>query len=185
METLIALLILSAGAGFQIPLPLTEITTTADAIVVGTIAEVSKTTFTLRIDEVLAGEIEGRQIEVEKFPTSAESPRWAPYCRGQSVALFLSKTSSGRFRILGRLGEGEIPLDERYAYFHGRYIDVLRPDYHDVHGRRVYIQRFDRKATLDAIRAYRRCFRPEGSCTEKELDALRSRSEFHRYLLGR
>lgn len=170
METLIILTMLfTTGAGFAIPLPLGEMIETADTIVVGTIEQVSSTTFTLKVEDVLAGKVATPRIEIEKFRTRPESPRWAPHCPGQQVILFLSKDR----RILGRLGEGEIPLDANFAYFHSRYFQIFAPDWYEVHGRRIYIQRFDRKLTIDAIRHYRT---PDA--------AYRKRSKLHEFLGG-
>lgn len=162
----------TAEAGFQAPLPLGRMITTADAIVVGTITRVSASRFTLKIGEVLAGDVAARKIDVPFFPAPEDSPRWAPYRRGQEVVLFLGRDRNG-FRILGRLGEGEIPLDAHYAYFHGRYINTLKPDYYQVDGHRVYLQRLDRAKTLDAIRTYR---------SSAGTPRYRSRSPLHEFL---
>ncbi|HYR30118.1 MAG TPA: hypothetical protein VEU30_16755 [Thermoanaerobaculia bacterium] len=165
---------LTAGAGFEIPLPLGEVISSADVVAVGTIEKVSASTFTLAVDDVLIGKTDAKRIEIEKFAASAESPRWAPYARGQSVIVFLAHQRCGPFRILGRLGEGEIPLDAKFAYFHGRYVDVLQPDWYEVDGRRVYLQRFDRAMTMDAIRGFRNA---DGD--------YRSRSKLHEFLSRR
>jgi hypothetical protein len=165
MEILITALLIAmtVGAGFEVPLPLGEMIADADVIVVGTIRGASKETFTLHVEEVLAGELRARSIHVEKFPADAASPRWAPYACGQTVVLFLDATPAPRFRILGRIGEGEIPLDPKHAYFHGRYLGFLAPDWYEVHGRRIHIQRFDRALTLDAIRNFNKADARYGS----------------------
>ncbi|HUP42737.1 MAG TPA: hypothetical protein VM599_05955 [Thermoanaerobaculia bacterium] len=188
------------GTGFEPPLPLGELIDVSDAVLVGTITGVSASTFTFRVSEVVRGRIPGPSIEVDKFPAPETSPRWAPYCTGQSVLLFLaagraSGGGRGPFHILGRIGEGEIPLDERYAYFHSRYVSFLEADHHRIHDRTVYIQRFDRATTIAAISAYPPCLewreaeragrrRAKVACSASELAAYRARSPLHEFLVG-
>lgn len=179
------------GAGFIPPIPLGELIATADAVVVGTITSVSEGSFTFQVQRTLAGEVEGT-IRVEKFAAPDTTPRWAPHARGQSMVLFL-EAGAPRWRIPGRIGEGQIPLDDEHAYFHGRFVEGLPQDHYEVDGRTAFLQRFDRQATLDALACYRRCFawrraedgaaRPYVTCPAERLDDYRRRSALHRFLV--
>ncbi len=192
----------ASGRSFQPPLPLGELIGTADAIVVGTVADVRDTTFSLEIEIALAGDFEDGALEIAKFAAPVDNPRWSAYARGQRVLLFLAKVpvappcrggSVAAWRIPGRLGEGEIPLEEGYAYFHRRYITPLPPDYYAFHGQTFYLQRLEIETVIDAIRHYRTCFdwsravpgagRPRLSCPLTALCAYRERSPLHDFLL--
>lgn len=184
------------GEGFEAPAPLGGLIDSADAVVAGTVTEVAERSFTLRVGQVLAGRVEGKLLQVTKPSLPATSPRWAPYCAEQEEVVFLAAPDpAGPFRILGRIGEGEIPLDADFAYFHGRRLATLQPDYHRLDGQRVYLQRHDRADTLDAIRSYPRClewirsespprWRTVITCTRDDLAAYRSRSPVHEFLVS-
>lgn len=190
------------AAGFRAPVPLGKLIATADAVVVGTILRVKSASFVLAVRQTLAGEVSAQRIEVEKFRAPPTSPRWADYGREQTVAVFLAPIDGGdaavshggaQWRILGRIGEGEIPLDQRYAYFHGRTIDSLPRAYYRFHGQTAYVQRLERAVTVDAIRRYRTCFewretgeegrmQPHVVCAAGILSAYRMRSPLHDFL---
>lgn len=190
----------AGGEGFRVPVSLGELIGTADGVVVGTIASVSDCSFTLVVEQTLVGEIEETTIGVEKFRSPTTTPRWAEYEDGQRVLLFLARTElppgqqgSPGWRILGRIGEGEIALEEGYAYFHGRYIDSLPQDHYRFQGQTSYLQRLDRESTLDAVRTYRECFRWFGTpseerrpmivCSPDALTAYGGRSPLHEFLV--
>ncbi len=203
----LAVLLLSGCAaasaqGFGVPLPLGELIATADAIVAGSISELGDATFTLEIEDALAGEIEAGTIEIGKFAAPVDNPRWADYAKGQRIVVFLAKGPSEppghdrspiAWEILGRLGEGEIALEGGYAYFHRRYVAPLPPDYYSFHGQTSYLQRIELDTLSDAIRDYRTCFdwpegapgevRPRLSCALSELCAFSGRSPLHGFLV--
>lgn len=207
LAAMIALIGTSAGLGgqgFRAPLPLGELVLTADAIVIGEITAVDEDAFTLRIERRL--DQEGADpgaptgTRIEKFPAAETSPRWAPYEAGQALLLFLEaipcaqRRGDAAWRILGRIGEGEIPLADGYAYFPGRTIEGPERAYHRIYGEEIYIQRLDRETAVSAIVEYRDCFvrapatdaeesaAPVAVCSPDELARYADRSPLHTQL---
>lgn len=89
-----------------------ELAGEADVVLVGTISSVSRKTFELEVERVIAGGDAPRAIAIERFEDWMCARRWDEYRRGQRVLLFLWRpTSKGKpFTILGAGGEGEMPL---------------------------------------------------------------------------
>ena len=195
----IMLLVAAAAVAFEAPTPLGELIGSADVVVVGTIEEVDEAGVRVAVEEVLAGELEAEAILVERFPAPAESPRWAPYAAGQSVVLFLERRCTRGDRradwtIMGRIGEGEIPLEGEFAFLHGRYIDLqeLPQGYYEFHGQTSYLQRLPREVLLDAVRTYRECWdwgslpaeggAPLACCSPEARREFAGRSLLHAFL---
>jgi len=199
---LLIVLAATPGMAFQAPIPLGEMIGTADAVMVGTITETFDSGIRVRVEEVLAGEVRERSIEVQRFPAPAESPRWAPYAGGQTIVFFLKRSSeqpgdeaSAAWTIMGRIGEGEIPLEGDSAFLHGRYLDVeaLPQGYYEFHGQTSYLQRLEREVVLDALRTYRECWdwragprdsgAPTSRCSREAQMDYASRSALHSFLM--
>lgn len=94
-------------------------------------------------------------------PWRFDPPRAAPYAQGQVFLLFLRRASEDQaapWRILGIGGEGEMPIDDEYVYFHGRFVQSLERRLYVVHGAEREIQRFQTDLFDAAVRGYSRCF---------------------------
>lgn len=180
------------------PIPLPRLIGTAELVVVGQVEEVQEETFSFRVQSVLVGESVGQSIDVIQYvPRRFECPRAAPYESGQAFMLFLTQDPEAqdeqRWRILGIVGEGEMPLENGFVYFHGRFVEGLERDKYVVHGAERVIQRYQADAFEAAVRNYRHCFvwetdptgeRPEPSCicSDSDLKQYRSQSDIHEYL---
>jgi hypothetical protein len=178
-------------------IPLDRLIGTAQLIVAGEVTALRERTVTLRVASTLAGDAPSGTIEVIQYvPSKFEgAPRSSPYRAGQSFLLFLvrdEKQSDSAWRILGAGGEGEMPLDEGFVYFHGRHVEGLAASTYRVHGSERKIQRTDAKTFCDAVEGYRECFRwkpgstestpPERLCGGEALDRYARTSEIHRHL---
>ena len=178
------------------PIPLDRLIGTSTAIVLGDVATVKDGTFTLRVTQTLAGRV-GSEIEIRQYiPSRFEgTPRPAPYKAGQSFLLFLvsdGANASGAWKILGAGGEGEMPVDRGFAYFHGRNVPGFPSGTYRVHDAERNIQRVELPSLLDAVKGYRACFEwkpgsgeqtpPAGRCDAAALEAFAKTSAIHRHL---
>jgi hypothetical protein len=129
---LLALLALGASAHalalYYVRYKLFELVATADLVVTGTIRsvevppspeqerrgvpQVAEPTFTLKIEQRIAGEASSASIDVRCFRDWTCAGRWTSYSPGQRVLLFLTRPAKGTtvYTILGGGGEGEMPL---------------------------------------------------------------------------
>lgn len=180
------------------PIPLDRLIGMAWLIVSGEVSQVGENTFTLRPTQTLAGDAPGPQVEVLQFiPSRFEgAPRPAPYKAGQSFLLFLVKDEKRRpqdaWKILGIGGEGEMPIEDGFVYFHARNVEGLSFGTYSVHGTERRIQRFDAQTFLDAVKGYRSCFawepgegklpQPVRLCDEASLEKYARTSDIHRRL---
>jgi hypothetical protein len=142
------------------PIPLPQLIGTAEFAVYGKVASVDDSVFTFGINKVLIGKVSNKKIKVKKFiPGKFDGPRIADYEPGQSFLLFLKYDSESKtYTVYGLGGEGEMPVDKMYVYFHGRFVEGLRYDTPVVHGVKRKIQRYDLKKFLNALLYYRQCF---------------------------
>lgn len=182
------------------PVPLDRLIGIAQLIVAGEVSNVKDQTFTLRPTLTLAGEAPSAEIEVVKFiPNRFEgAPRPGPYKPGQSFLWFLIKDPKdqlqNRWKILGIGGEGEMPLQDGFVYFHGRNVAGIPFGSYRVHEVERNIQRYEAAQLFDAVKGYRSCFvwkagkteRPEPTriCDTAAFDQLARRSSIHKYLAG-
>jgi hypothetical protein len=180
------------------PIPLDRVIGMAQLIVVGEVSKVKEGSFTLRPTQTLAGAASAGEIEVLQFtPNRFEgAPRTAPYKTGQTFLLFLihdeKHPTEGAWRILGIGGEGEMPVEDGFVYFHGRNVEGLPFGSYTVHGAVRKIQRFDAQKFFDAVKGYRLCFawkpdkenrlEPTRLCDETSLERYASASDIHRHL---
>src|SRR5262245_8547156 len=102
------------------PPPFHVLAGAADLVVVGTIVGLSDSTFTLRIEETLAGSWSSRDVTALKHTDWTCSYRWKPYQLGQREIAFLTRVqpeeghaAAATFRPMsdGDEGEGEIVGD--------------------------------------------------------------------------
>jgi hypothetical protein len=177
------------------PPPFFVLAGSSDLIVVGTIVKVSPGTFTLRVEEVLAGFERSEEIEVVRFEDWICSVRWKPYEAGQREVAFLFKLEEDEARRTGAKYGTMSGGDEGEWEILGREISVQ--GFQAPGGRTLSQgehpgQWLPADRVLDAIREFRRCFSvDEGpsrwgkarlTCTATELSAYRSRSQIHAYL---
>lgn len=168
----------------------------SDLIVVGTIVKVSPKTFTLRVEEVLAGSDRSKEIEVLKFEDWTCSVRWKPYKAGQREVAFFYELNGREAQKVGAKYRTMSAGDEGEWEIRGREISVqgfLIP------GGRVFNQGehpgqwLPSDIVLDAIRRFHRCFSVSAgentweskarlTCSAAELSIYRSRSPVHAYL---
>jgi len=169
----------------------------SDLIVAGMIAKVSPKTFTLRVEEVLAGSERSKEIEVLRFEDWTCSFRWKPYEAGQREIAFLHKLSKKEARESGAKYGTMSAGDEGEWEIVGKEVSVQG---FRVPGGREFDQGehpgqwLPLDLVLDSIRRFRRCFSivtdkdPWGSkilqsCSATELAEYRSRSYVHAYLV--
>ncbi|MFH1110236.1 MAG: hypothetical protein V1790_13735 [Planctomycetota bacterium] len=213
------LFVAAAAEGKFSPLCLSNLSGGADLIVLGTISDVCDDTytfdsvqtpdgivvtsrdvrdgtFTVDVEQVLAGSFEGAPLEVRKFADWTCGRRWAPYGVGQRVLLFLTRGTPDEphaWRIMGGGGEGEMLVEGEVvvprvpaslAWVH-KHNDAYYTD---------QAQRVPLDPLLSALRDHRRCFKfithPElcgacgvrETCTIEEVEELRRRSDLHKFL---
>lgn len=180
------------------PIPLDRLIGTAQLIVLGEVTKVSNHTFSLRVSQQLAGATAANEIEIRQYiPSKFEgSPRPAPYAIGQSFLLFLTpgkpSPTDSAWTIMGIGGEGEMPIEGDFIYFHGRNVEGLPFESHQVHKAQRSIQRFVSQEFFDAVKKYRFCFewkpgkegRPEPAktCDEAAIAKYAQVSAIHSYL---
>lgn len=194
----LVLAILSLGLIDYEPMPLCEMIGFAELAVSGHVAALGEETIHFAVTEVLLGEVAERELEVRQAtPWPPGSPRPAPYAVGQSFVLFLVRDpetgSDAPWRILGLEGGGELPIVGDEVFLRGRRVEYREAESHRVHGVDLVSQRFPRLPFLDAVEGYARCFvwRREGNrrwprqtCDGAALEAYRSRSPLHAYLVS-
>ena len=157
------LLSLPAGAAADYSPPaLSDLVLASDAIVVGEIVALGPDTFTLEVDEVVAGNVASRRIEVQRFEDWTCAARWAAYAIGQRALLFLN-ADGARWQIRSAGGEGEMPLVGDRVHVPS-YYDALAPSGGNAYGRlSVHGGTFggftrDRAELVAALRAARASF---------------------------
>ncbi len=169
-----------APAPSYIPNNFAQMALVADLVVTGTIGQLSKDTFALSIDQVVAGELpKGVEDElvVGRFQNWTCAWRWTPYASGQRVALFLRrlKRTGGKspYGIMSAGGEGEMPMTVRAetdadgetktvtrVILRGRGLDGLDGKRHTLtDGSTVYGPEIEIDSVVSAITKYRKCFR--------------------------
>lgn len=170
----------SAPALDYLPAQDFELALQADLVVEGTIAAVGARpegapeetvpTFTLRVDEVVAGTCEARTLVVEQFEDWMCAQRWAPYRAGQRGVFHMRYRRDARGKVvddaplsvMGAGNEGECPILDgvafREAFMSSETIAAKRKsvliDGHDVHG--VPVRCEELRA---AVRGLRACYR--------------------------
>jgi hypothetical protein len=105
--------------------------------------------------------------DIRRISPGGEVPptRLLTAARAQQVIVFLAKTGG----FSGRWERARSRSTRTLRTFHSRYLKNFAPDWYEVHGRKSYIQRLDRKLTIDAIRDFRK---------------YRSPSKLHQFLSG-
>ena len=173
------------------PIPLARMIGTTELAVIARVTAVRDDDLTLAVERRLRGTV-GDQLIMAKFvPSKFDSPRAAPYTEGQQFVLFLTRPDAqvDRWRVRGLGGEGELPLENGYVYFHGRVVQGLERAEYRVHGVDRNIQRFPVEPVSAAVRAYARCFAWEQDdrrrwhsrqiCNETTLRTYRRESRVH------
>jgi len=170
------------------------IATLADAIVIGRIASAHRDGLDIRVLQQLHGDAAaGAVIKVENSVFEDTDPRWAPYAAGQTLVLFLKRPEAkrSRWRVLGISGEGELPVDEKFVYLTGHYVEGLTVERYLTMGAKVTSQRIAKADFVDAIEGLFACFRREGEaapvqvCDNAALSDYAARSPLHRYLASK
>lgn len=180
------------------PIPLDRLIGMAQLIVVGEVFEVRDTTYKLHVKLQLVGDASS-EIEVLQFiPDRFEgAPRPAPYRTGQAFLLFLIKDEKHQmqkyWKILGAGGEGEMPVQDGFVYFHGRNVEGIPFKSYRIHGVERNIQRLEAQVFFDAVKKHRSCFEwkpgkgdrlePARICDEATIDQYARVSNIHRYLV--
>lgn len=194
---LLAFAAASTAVAEYFPPPFFVLAGRSDLIVVGTIVKVSPKTFTLRVEEVLAGSDRSEEIEVIRFEDWTCSVRWKPYEVGQREVAFLYKLEEEEAHRTGATygtmsggDEGEWEILGREISVQGFQVPGGRDFYQGEHPG----QWLQLNLVLDAIRRFRRCFSVvEGAneweskarlnCSATELATYRSQSQVHAYLV--
>ena len=186
---------ISANMNDYEPIPLPRLIGIADHILLGTVQSVEKETFAFKVEEVLVGEAAKAVLAVRQFvPNEFDGPRAAPYQPGQRFLLFLKmNTAQNALLVLGAGGEGEMPIESDFVYFHGRHVEGLEKKNYSVHLAERAIQRFDYKIFAEAVKDFRRCYHCEFDKTEERykcqrtcetaaFQSLEKKSFIHKYL---
>lgn len=173
------------------PIPLARMIGTTELAVIAHVTAVGDDDLTLAVEHGLLGTV-GDQLRMAKFvPSKFDPPRAAPYAAGQRFVVFLTRPDgqADRWRVRGLGGEGEMPLEDRYVYFHGRVVQGLEQARYRVQGIDRDIQRFPIEPFSAAVGAYARCFKWEQddrrrwhsrqTCNEATLRAYRGESRIH------
>ena len=190
-----ALLVGAPARAYYSALFTTEMIGRADAIVLGTIENVSAEDFELRVEQRLHGSDAGR-VRVRSFRDWMCASRWAPYRVGQRLILFLAAgtASDPRWAILGAGDEGEM-LVEGDTVYHQLWPDRRqRARMHQVAGGRFHGVTAPLPDVVDALASYRALYRlvvdNKGWFgrdvvrvgTEQAAQEFSRRSHFHRFL---
>lgn len=184
----------TTGSDYE-PIPLPRLIGLADFILMGTVVAVEAETFTFKIEEELSGDAGKGEITLQQFiPNKFDGPRAAPYELGQRFMLFLKKdTSENVLKILGRGGEGEMPIESGFVYFQGRHVEGLERKAYSVHQTERMIQRFDCQVFATAVKDFRSCYTCEfdpvqerykcqKTCGTSEFQEMEKKSFIHRHL---
>lgn len=180
------------------PVPLPRLIGIADYILLGSVQSVEKETFSFKTEETLAGNAAENVLTVAQFiPNKFDGPRDVPYEKGQRFLLFLKMDSTQNLlRVIGAGGEGEMPVEEGFVYFYGRYVEGLERKNYTVHSKERSIQRFDYKIFGDAVKDFRRCYsckfdpaeeryKFQKICGTDEIQRIGDKSFIHRYITDR
>jgi len=87
--------------------PLWHMALSADKIVYGEITELRENDYTLKIESSLTGD--SGTINIQRFQNWTCASRWAPYKKGQKVAVF-TENRNGTNHIISGGGEGEMEV---------------------------------------------------------------------------
>jgi hypothetical protein len=173
------------------PIPLARMIGTTELAVIARVTAVGDDDLMLTVEQRLQGTVPD-EFRMAKFvPSKFDPPRAAPYAEGQRFVLFLTGQAGQphRWRVRGLGGEGEMPVEDGYVYFHGRIVQGLERRRYRVHGVERDIQRFAIEPFIAAVRGYARCFTWEQDerrrwhsrllCDESALSAYRGQSRIH------
>ncbi|MFN8396233.1 MAG: hypothetical protein U0176_16505 [Bacteroidia bacterium] len=183
----------------QIPkMEVYELSASADLIVTGKIKMLDSKSYTLEIEEVVAGEYTQPTVVVEKFHNTKTAKRWGKYVLSEGMMLWL-KNDNGVYKIIGENGEGE------KMYFNGDvYLDsrggALKNTFGNhapYPGSAIYAEKVNGKEFIAAVKDTKPCFgleieekkSPEGEISvkrfavkkleDKQYDQIRSNSWMH------
>lgn len=163
MAFLMFLFSANTRADFQ-PLTLPELFETSDLIVLGVIESFDDNNFTLRQTEVYFGNVGSTPIRVKKYVDWPGGLRWSSYRTGQSVLLFLRRSTKDEsiadepWRIRGLGGEGEMPIDDRDIFVHGVNLKDFHRQRHQIENSTLYSYRFETRIFTSALKGYLRCY---------------------------
>lgn len=151
-----------------------ELVLMADVIVDGTILDCdapraslgSQAVFTLRVEAVIAGEVEGETIRVLEFGDWTCAMRYAPYETGQRALFHLQRQRDEEgllipgapFRGIGSGNEGECPILDDVVFHRAQGWKHAYRKYHSVFGHQFYGITSDRAEYLAAITPLRECY---------------------------
>lgn len=184
------------SAGDFEPIPLPQLIGIAEYSVMGSVTSVTDTSFLFEINEGLIGNLPSNRIEVKKYvPSKFDGPRAAEYAVGQTFLLFLKYDNQNKlYTIYGLGGEGELPIDSHFVYFHGRTVEGIAYAQVKIHGVERRIQKYDRQKFKVALLAYRKCYTylydkkikkyiVSRSCSKEAVDTQKSIDFMHQYLI--
>ena len=184
------------SAGDFEPIPLPQLIGIAEYSVIGSVTSMTDTSFWFEINEGLIGNLSSNRIEVKKYvPNKFDGPRAAEYAVGQTFLLFLKYDNQNKiYTIYGLGGEGELPINNNFVYFHGRTVEGIAYAQAKIHGVERRIQKYDRQKFKAALSAYRKCYiylydkkikkySVNKSCSEEAIDAQKSIDFMHQYLI--
>jgi len=188
-----------------IPIPLPQLIGRADLVVIGKVTGFSDSTFNFLVEEFLINKDSSNTIVVKKYiPSEFEGPRPLPYATKQSFILILKKPEKNiageAWKIIGHIGEGEMPIEDGFVYFEGSNIIGLERKPFSVQRVSRNVQRFNLTDFKDAVKDYRNCFswklteetknnkkrlnwRPSKECSDNSIRKYQEKSWIHEYLV--
>lgn len=150
----------SAVADYR-PTYFADLAATSEVVAAGTIVGLEDETFTLKIDDVIAGPVKtGDTITVRRFRDWPCAWRWTKYERGQRVFVFLNgdnHSKTPQYYIRGAGGEGESPI-ERDMVLGASFASGETVTFETVRGR-VHLQRLSYETVRSAVVDFRATYR--------------------------
>ncbi len=111
---LVAFVFPTAVCAHYVPTNFADLAGTSDAIVVGDISKIDENTYSLTVEDVLAGPaMKGQSLRVRRFRDWVCAWRWADYEVGQKLLVFLTRDDEEQvWSSRGAACEGESPIVE-------------------------------------------------------------------------
>lgn len=183
--------------------PITRMIGMSDLVVIGTIGSIAENTFQFHVDEILFGQPVSLLNVKKVIPPEIIASRITPYTKGQRFALFLKgpeqEGAAELWQVIGVAGEGEMPVDDQYAYLTKYDLKGLEHTDSKIHGAYQKAQRYKLDIFTEAVKGYRDCFSwklnqytknnkvktrwvPGKACTNEAISQYRKKGWLHNYL---
>lgn len=182
-----------------------ELNSMADLVLRGTVTSIKGKNFSIKVEEVVAGEFSEDEISVEKAKNTPTAKRWGKYVTDEAVLLFLVKDGEN-WKVLGESGEGEKLVVGTEAFLDSRGGGIKNKfSYHQINPTvNIYAEKVDLNGLCQALKDTKNCFNivlveekdrtgnpfterysePSAEFNEAASDKMRSKSEFHESIIA-